>query len=124
MNHSNPFSKQKQKKQKEALMIDVPLEKFKPLKPKLSKGAAKALVEVSCSASELLWIERWLTNLVQERSLPPQICGADAFDALTTYLAPTDALAILDAIRADFLAAHPQRDKPKDDFDFLLAVVV
>jgi hypothetical protein len=121
MNHSNPFSKQKQKKQKEA--IDVPLEKFKPLKPRLSKGSAKALVESSCSASEIMWIERWLTNLVQERSLPPQICGVDAFDALTQYLAPADVLKILDTIRADFLTAHPQRNPPKDDFDFLLAVV-
>jgi hypothetical protein len=70
-----------------------------------------------------MWIERWLSNLVQTRSLPPQICGADAFDALTQYLAPADVLNILDTLRAEFITAHPQHAEAKDDFGFLLAVM-
>jgi hypothetical protein len=120
MNHGSPFASKEKKKIAKAVEADVPLEKFKPLKPRLSRGSAKALVEVSCSPTELMWVERWLTNLVQTRSLPPQICGADAFDALTQFLAPQDALAILDQLRSEFIQAHPQRVAPKDDFTFLL----
>ena len=121
MNHSNPIEKKRKK-----VVEDAPLDKFKPLKPRLSRGSGKALVEVSCSPAELMWIERWLNNIVQSRSLPPQIGGADAFNAMTQFLAPQDVLALLEQLRGDFLRAHPQRMAPeetKDDFGFLLECV-
>jgi len=120
MNYGNPLVSKEKKK---VSFEEAPLEKFKPIKPRLSRAAAKALVEVSCSPAELLWLERWLKNLVQNRSLPPQICGVDALDALTQFLAPHDVLCILETVRNDFRLAHPQRVVPPDDFGFLLEVM-
>jgi hypothetical protein len=97
------------------------LEKFKKDKPVLSTKAGKELVEKSCSSQELLWIDAWLDNFVRSRSLPPQCKGKDAFNALTQFLSPSDALSVLELLRKDFLASHPQKAEVNEDFSFLLA---
>jgi hypothetical protein len=97
------------------------LEKFKKDKPVLSTKTGKELVEKSCSPQELLWLDSWLDNLVRSRSLPPQCKGKDAFNALTQFLAPSDVLSVLELLRKDFLASHPQAAEQTDDFQFLLA---
>ena len=100
---------------------EEPLQKFKKQKPVLSTKTGKELVEKSCSASELMWLEAWLDNLVRSRSLPPQCKGKDAFNALTQFLSPSDVLSVLELLRKDFLASHPQQNEAVDDFGFLLA---
>jgi hypothetical protein len=98
-----------------------PLEKFKKDKPVLSTKTGKELVEKSCSPQELLWLDAWLDNLVRSRSLPPQCRGKDAFNALTQFLSAPDVLSVLELLRKDFLASHPQKAEEVDDFQFLLA---
>jgi hypothetical protein len=101
---------------------EEPLQKFKKEKPVLSTKTGKELVEKSCSPQELLWLDSWLDNLVRSRSLPPQCKGKDAFNALTQFLAPSDVLSVLELLRKDFLASHPQKaEEQTDDFQFLLA---
>lgn len=65
------------------------------------------------------WVERWLVQLVRERSLPPQIAGCDVMAALNQYLLPSDGLEVLETIRRDFQREHPALF-PKEDFSFLL----
>lgn len=120
MNYSSPFGKDWKVKKDTS---DQPLEKFKVIKPILSPKAGRELVEKSCSPQELLWIERWLETLVRSKSLPPQIAGKDAFNALAMFLEPKAVLSVLEQIRADFLLAHPSRVEEKEDFGFLLAVM-
>lgn len=122
MNYSSPFGKDWKVKKDASVAADAPPEKFKVEKPKLSTKTGKELVEHSCSPTELMWIERWLDNLVRSRSLPPQCCGKDAFGALTKFLAPQSVLEILEQLRKDFAAAHPSRSREVEDFGFLLAV--
>lgn len=98
-----------------------PLQKFKRDKPVLSTKTGKELVEKSCSPQELLWLDSWLDNLVRSRSLPPQCKGKDAFNALTQFLSAPDVLSVLELLRKDFLASHPQKAEETDDFQFLLA---
>ena len=101
--------------------FEEPLEKFKKEKPILCPRAGKELVEKSCSPQELLWLDGWLDNLVRSRSLPPQCKGKDAFNALTQFLSPHDVLSVLELLRKDFAASHPQKAEEADDFGFLLA---
>jgi hypothetical protein len=116
MNYSSPFTKDWKVKKDDS---DKPLDKFKPIKPILSTKVGKELVERSCSPQELLWIERWLDNLVRSHSYPPQIAGKDAFNSLTMFLGEK-ALQHLGDLRQQFLASHPQHQAPKEDFQFLL----
>jgi hypothetical protein len=121
MNYSSPFNKdwKPSKKEKEDNGL---LEKFKAVKPKISTKVGRELSEQDCSEAELFWIERWLDNAVRSRSLPPQCAGKDAFNAITLFLTPMDALDLLGQLRKDFLSAHPSRLEPvMEDFSFLLA---
>jgi hypothetical protein len=82
---------------------------FKKAKPKFSKGSAKALLGIkgAIPITAAQWLERWMTQLVQERSLPPQIAGADAYGALLQLLSPQDAEETLGRLRRDFRQAFP-----------------
>jgi hypothetical protein len=110
-----PKSAKTQKKTEE-------LEKFKPLKPKVGKASAKMLVDCKMDLpyDALMWIQRWLIQLVQERSLPPSIAGENPFGALAQLLAPADALKVLEQIRKEFRQSFPYLfEKEKEDFAFL-----
>ena len=121
MNNSSPFSSTKQKKKLQfAQVLELPPEPFKPIKPHLSRASAKALVDASCSTSELLWLERWLESYARTRSLPPQCYGVNAFDALTAILPPEEMLKCLEAVRKDYHQSHPKQDHQKESFQFLL----
>jgi hypothetical protein len=119
MNYSSPFGKDwKQKKPKD---VDALLEKFKAVKPKISSKVGRDLTEQSCSQAELFWIERWLDNVVRNRSLPPQCAGKDAYASIMLFLTPRDALGLLEQLRKEFLLEHPSRNGPvMEDFSFLL----
>jgi hypothetical protein len=119
---SSPFNtgarKKKEKELKEADPVELP--KFKPLKPQLSKGCGKMLVEKTCSQNELFWIERWLENLARGRGLPPQTYGAEAFSALSQILNPDDFIKILETLRTEFRNAHPSEPTEEEELLFLL----
>jgi len=78
------------------------MEKFKTEKPVISSGVAKKFVEKSCDTSQRFWVQKWLENLVQSNSYPPQICGKDAFSSLHKFLSPEDCQKVLEKIRSEF----------------------
>lgn len=94
---------------------DIPL--FKQEKLTLSKGEARKFLDYSPSLAQTAWCQRWLEQLIRERSLPPQIAGADGYGYFCSFLNPEDALKVLDKLREDFQKIVPL--EPKGDFDFL-----
>ena len=109
--HGNPLKKKKEVKE----------EVIKPEKKVLPGSVVKALLGWKGVAGDSLrlWVERWLVQLVRERSLPPQIAGSDVMAALDQFLTPSDALDVLAKIRLDFQREHPALHQT-DDFAFLL----
>ena len=99
------------------------VEKFRPIKPKIGKSDAKALVSFKgdIPLNGVLWIENWLQHLQQERSLPPSISRGNAMASLVQLLPPSETIIILERLRVDFRSAFPMLfEKPKDDWQFLL----
>ena len=94
---------------------DIPL--FKQEKLTLSKGEARKFLDYSPSLQQTAWCQRWLEQMIRERSLPPQIAGADGYGYFCSFLNPEDALKVLETLRADFQKVVPL--EPKGDFDFL-----
>ena len=90
-------------------------------KPVLRAGVVRDLLAYRGDVGEgiIRWTERWLVQMVRERSYPPQIAGCDALAALSQFLLPSDALAVLHSLRHDFRASH-QVLFPKEDWAFLL----
>ena len=124
MNYGSPLLKD-QKKQKTAVVEEKQLEKFKPERPLMSKSNARQLTGVTCDNHQTLWLQRWLEQLVRERSLPPQLAGKEPFSALSQFLAPSDALAVLESLRAEFHTRFPfvtEAQKEEEEYDFLLGL--
>ncbi len=120
MNYGSPLTKD-QKKQKTVIEEETLLEKFKPEKPFINKSNARQLVGEALDSGQLLWLQRWLEQLVRERSYPPQIAGKEPYHALTQFLTPKDCLEVLEQLRAEFQRQYPfSRAKEAGDFDFLL----
>ena len=96
-------------------------EVIKPEKKVFSASVVKSLLDYDGVVGDgiIRWTERWIVQLVRERSLPPQIAGSDVMGALTQFLTPSDALDVLARVRADFRREHPAL-YPKEDFAFLL----
>jgi len=119
---SSPFTKTVRKKQEAAKEEEevAELPKFKPLKPVLSKGSAKSLVEKSCSQNEIFWVERYLENVARSRGLPPQTYGAEAFSTLSQLLKAEDFIKFLEEIRTAFRQAHPSEPTEEEELTFLL----
>ena len=98
--------------------VEPLLEKFKPEKARLSKSSAKALVDYKGELTKeaIQWIQRWMEQLVRERSLPPQLSGKEAYSALLQFLESADALSVLERLRLEFASSHPllKRQDPDD----------
>jgi hypothetical protein len=116
MNFCSPL---RQKKKKEE-PTELPL--FKPDKLTLTKSEAKKVLYLKATLSHchILWTQRWLEQKIQERCLPPQLSGADAFAQILRFLTPHDASSLLEQIRGDFARAFPQLgEKEDEDLSFL-----
>jgi hypothetical protein len=124
MNYGSPLLKD-QKKQKMPIAEEKELEKFKPERPLMSKSNARQLTGVTCDNQQILWVQRWMEQLVRERSLPPQLAGKEPFSALLQFLAPSDVLKILETLRVEFQTRFPfstEKEKEEEEFDFLLGL--
>jgi hypothetical protein len=106
----NPLRKKKVKS-------DEDVEKWKKVKPRISAGAAKAMVGIK-AAPDVSWIERWIEDLCRTNSWPLQLVCSDFVGKLGSLLAPPMALSTLEKLRADYHQAHPFAS-PKDDYGFL-----
>ena len=96
--------------------VAEPLEKFKTIRPVITKGIGRVFIGRVCGDGELLWIERWLENLVRSKGLPPSCMGANAPSALQRMLAPEDYKATMELIKKEFLLHHPIL---MEDFSYL-----
>ena len=97
------------------------MEKFKPIKLTMTKSEAKKILEYKkdLAVQQIQWVQNWLETLIRERSLPPQLAGADGSSQLLLFLNPLDALSVLKQIREDFAKTVPQEKKEADDYSFL-----
>jgi hypothetical protein len=97
------------------------LEKFKPIKLSMTKSEAKKILDYKkdLAVQQILWVQNWMETLIRERSLPPQLAGADCYSQLCLFLTPPDALNVLKAIRSDFEKVRPVEEKPVDDYSYL-----
>jgi len=118
----SPFGKD-QKKPKEP---KAPKEE-KPKKiPRLTKSDVRMLLDCSagCVSEPLVcWVERWMTQLMRERSFPPHLCRAGAYQYLLDFLGD-GATEVLNAIRRDHygLGTPLREDADVNEFGFLLGV--
>jgi hypothetical protein len=97
------------------------LEKFKPVKMTMTKSEAKKILDYKkdLAVQQILWVQNWLETLIRERSLPPQLSGADGYAQIMLFLNPQDALLVLKQIRDDFAKMVPPEEKVLDDYSFL-----
>ena len=115
MKYGSPLGKDWKPKATEAL-----LEKFKTIKPVIPSKVGRQLIGKSCDIQELLWIERWLENLVRTRSLPPSCMKENAYSALMRMLEPNDFKATIESLQKQFLLDHPVLQPVMEDFSALL----
>lgn len=91
--------------------------KFKPEPLTLTKSEAKKFLNHSPSRLQTAWCQRWLQQLIRERTLPPQLAGSDGYGQFCSFLSPDDTLKILAQLRADFEKTLPL--ETQGEFDFL-----
>jgi hypothetical protein len=116
----NPLKKKQPKAEKPLEVKEKELPKFKAEKLTLTKSEARKFLNQSPSLEQTAWTQRWLEQVIRERTLPPQLAGADAYGQMLRFLNPEDALKLLEQIRADFAKTLPlDCAQKKDDFDFL-----
>jgi hypothetical protein len=109
----NPIKARKPKKSDD--------EGLKKPKKVFSAGAAKAILDIS-TAPDIPWLERWVEQLCRENSWPMQLLHNDFTSRLGGLLEAQVAMKVLERLRADYKAAHPFLEPPKDDFSFLTDV--
>jgi len=113
----SPFGKD-QRKPKE------PKEEKPKKVPRLTKSDVRMLLDCSagCINEPLLcWVERWMTQLIQEKAYPPHLCRAGAYQYLLDFLGD-GATEVLNAIRQDHYGTQQREDADVDEFGFLLGV--
>jgi len=113
----SPFGKD-QRKPKES-------KEEKPKKvARLTKSDVRMLLDCSagCINEPLLcWVERWMTQLIQEKAYPPHLCRAGAYQYLLDFLGD-GATEVLNAIRQDHYGTQQREDADVNEFGFLLGV--
>ena len=101
------------------------MERFKKIRPVISKSSVKriALVKHSDEAG-CYWLENWIDQLIRNNSYPPQL-KSDEFDSLLRHYFDTKtALSILEKVRADYRRAFPPTDSFEDDLKWLVATLL
>jgi hypothetical protein len=101
------------------------VEKFKK-----EKCCIPAIVVKKATGREIVdelhcrWLERWVEQLVRERSYPPQLLGKDFYALLATYFDPKTVGEVLEKVRKDFRLAFPLLDEKKeDDLEWITAIL-
>lgn len=102
-------------------------EKWKKSKAVVSKATIKRAVGVkSVDRLGCEWADRWITQLIREKCLPPQLLSDDFESVLGKFMIIKDALEILDKFRNDYRAAFPLSvvDDSPDSLDWLRATLL
>jgi len=113
MDWTSPLKKPKSKKPDELALFKTP-------KPKISIGSTRSILDThnDVGIEVARWVERWITQLVRERSLPPQLISSDFLAVLGKFLRAEDALEILTNIRNDYKREFPLSQSNAVLFDF------
>lgn len=95
------------------------LKDFRKDKPVFSGGNARRLLGLKTAVprSAQFWVERWLTQKVQENCWPPQVGQKDGWAVLQTILPPEEQRRVLAQLRADFQRDHPLLVPPPPEED-------
>ena len=105
MNWESPL---KPKKEPKNDPITTELKLFKKPKPLISKATVKRITYVKdADTASCFWFDRWIEQLVRERSYPPQLKSDDFYSLLGRYFEPTTIIEILDKARNDYWKAFP-----------------
>ena len=118
----SPFSAD-QRKPREPKEKTEPKEKPKKI-PRLSRADVRLLLDCPASAineSLIAWVERWMTQLIQERAFPPHLSRAGAYQYLLDFLGE-GATEVLNTIRRDHYGIQRNGDAGVSEFDFLMGV--
>jgi len=103
-----------------------PLKDFKKTKPKLSNASVKRICGVKNSdKAGCQWMERWIDQLVRERSYPPQLVSDDFYSLLQRFFEPRVIMEILEKARNDYRRAFPLSEvmEEVDSLDWLPALL-
>ena len=118
----SPFSTD-QRKPREPKEKAEPKEKPKKI-PRLTRSDVRLLLD--CPASSInetliAWVERWMTQLIQERAFPPHLNRAGAYQYLLDFLGE-GATEVLNTIRRDHYGTQQNVGAGVGEFDFLTGV--
>jgi len=111
-------------KAKEILKEQIAL--FKKVKPLISKGQLKRITGVkNVDVMGCYWFDRWIDQLVRERSYPPQLKSDDFYSLLGRYFTGTVILEILEKARAEYRLAFPLCEPEEEigDLSWLVEVI-
>jgi hypothetical protein len=113
----------KAKEAKEALKEQIAL--FKKEKPFISKGQLKRITGVkNVDAMGCYWFDRWVDQLVRERSYPPQLKSDDFYSLLGRYFNGEVILEVLDKARVEYRRAFPLCEpEESEDLSWLVGVL-
>ena len=116
MQWTSPLKPPKVKKEEEVI---------KQERCKISKGAAKSIVSAkSMDDGGARWVERWITQFVQENSLSrPQFCSGDFVAMLGKWLDPVKGLEVLTRIRKEYEHAFSWAPAEDEEFGYLLRAI-
>jgi hypothetical protein len=97
---------------------------FKKEKPLISKGQLKRITGVkNVDAMGCYWFDRWIDQLVRERSYPPQLKSDDFYSLLGRYFDGKVILEILEKARIEYRRAFPLCEPECDDLSWLIGVL-
>jgi hypothetical protein len=91
---------------KQKKIVDTTEKLPKKIKCAINKAEGRKLTKRACDVGQCEWLERWLTQLVQEMSYPPQLAGSEAYSNLSKFLG-TQAETILERLRNEFNLIYP-----------------
>jgi len=117
----SPFGKDQKVKEPKA-----PKEEKPKKVPRLTRSDVRMILDCSAGSindTAIAWVERWMIQLIRERSYPPHLARAGAYQYLLDFLGD-GATEVLNEIRRDHYGSGTQQrgDADGDEFGFLLGV--
>ena len=119
----SPFATLRKPKEPKEKAEPTPKEKPKKI-PRLTRSDVRLLLDCAASAINetlIVWVERWMTQLIQERAFPPHLSRAGAYQYLLDFLGE-GATEVLNTIRRDHYGTQRNVDAGVGEFDFLMGV--
>lgn len=106
------------KKPKPTATDAVELKPFKAPKPRISRGAAKAILGIPTDPHTLFRLTDSIDNLVRTEGLPPQLVSNDFVCLLKQFCGDARAETLLNRLRTEFGTAAPVLPIADDDASF------